>query len=203
VDVASAFPRSLERLVALLAELPGIGRKSAARIALSLVESSEPECRALADGIVEARTKTIRCSVCGGFTEEDPCSICRDSRRDAGVVCVVDRPSAILALERTGRFRGRYHGLGGVLSPLDGIGPEDLTIDALAGRARTGSLREIILALNPTTDGEATSLYIAKLLAPMGIRVTRLASGLPVGGDLDLADELTLGHALDERRELS
>jgi recombination protein RecR len=200
--VASTFPPSLERLVALLSELPGIGRKSAARIALRLVESSEPECLALAEAIVHAKARTIPCSSCGGFTEADPCPICRDARRDAGVVCVVDRPSAVLALERTGRFRGMYHVLGGVLSPLDGIGPEDLRIDALVERARKGGLKEIILALNPTTEGEATSLYIAKLLAPLGVRVTRLASGLPVGGDLDLADELTLGHALDERREL-
>ena len=198
----ASLPPSLERLIGLLSRLPGIGRKSATRIALRLLDSSEAESRELARSIVEACEKTIRCSTCGGFTEEDPCGICTDVRRDQNVVCVVERSSDIIAVERTGRYRGRYHVLGGLLSPLDGVGPENLRIDALVARARASELSEIILALNPTAEGEATSLYIAKLVTPTGIRVTRLASGLPVGGDLDLADELTLGTALEERREL-
>lgn len=198
----TAFPPGLERLVQLLTKLPGIGRKSATRIALRLVESSKAECREFAGSIVDARERTRKCTSCGGLTEEDPCSICRDARRDGALVCVVERPSDILALERTGRYQGRYHVLGGLLSPLDGIGPDDLRIDQLAERAADGSLKEVILALNPTAEGEATSLYAAKLLAPLDVRVTRLASGLPVGGDLDLADELTLGTALEERRDI-
>jgi recombination protein RecR len=196
------FPPSLERLVRLFQTLPGIGRKSATRIALRLLESSEAECRDFAAGILEAKERIVYCSECGGLTEVDPCAICSDPGRDAGVVCVVERPSDVLALERTGRYRGRYHVLGGVLSPLDGVGPDDLRIDGLLALARSGRLKEIIFALNPTAEGEATALYLAKLLTPLGVRVTRLASGLPVGGDLDLADELTLGTALDERREI-
>lgn len=196
------LPPAIDRLVRLLSTLPGIGRKSAMRIALKLVGSPEAECRELAESIMTAKTRTRACSMCGGLTEEDPCRICRDAKRDSSVVCVVERASDILALERTSRFRGRYHVLGGVLSPLDGVGPSDLRIDALVDRARKREFREVILALNPTTEGEATSLYIGDLLIPIGVRVTRLASGLPVGGDLDLADELTLGTALDERREL-
>jgi recombination protein RecR len=197
-----SFPPSLARLVQLFGTLPGIGKKSATRIVLRLIDSTEAECRELARAIVEARERTRKCSVCGGLTEDDPCRICSDARRDEGLVCVVERPSDILALERTGRYNGRYHVLDGLLSPLDGVGPDDLRIDDLLARARGGVLREVILALNPTAEGEATSLYIGKLLGPPGVRVSRLASGLPVGGDLDLADELTLGTALDERRQL-
>jgi recombination protein RecR len=196
------FPPAIDRLIQVLTTLPGVGRKSATRIALRIIGSTEAECRALAEAIVTAKARTRACSVCGGLTEEDPCPICRDARRDASIVCVVERASDILAMERTSRFRGRYHVLGGLLSPLDGVGPSDIRIDALVDRAKAGEIKEAILALNPTTEGEATALYIGKLLAPLGIRVTRLASGLPVGGDLDLADELTLGTALDERREL-
>lgn len=198
----SVFPESLTRLVQMLSRLPGIGRKSATRMALKLVESTEAECVELARAIVEAKRRTRDCSVCGGLTEDDPCDICRDARRDGALICVVERGSDILALERTGRFRGRYHVLGGVLSPLDGVGPEDLRLGRLAERVRDEGVKEVILAVNPTSEGEATSLYVAKLLAPLGVRVTRIASGLPVGGDLDLADELTLGTALDERRDL-
>ncbi len=196
------LPPTLERLIRLLAGLPGIGRKSATRIALKIVESSEAYARELASAIVAARERTRLCSICGGLTEDDPCSICTDPRRDEHLVCVVERPSDILALERTSRFRGRYHVLGGLLSPLDGVGPEDLRIDELVARVRGSRAAEVILALNPTAEGEATTLYLGKLLTPMRVRVTKLASGLPVGGDLDLADELTLGKALEERREL-
>jgi len=197
-----SFPPTLDRLIGILSRLPGIGRKSATRIALRLLDSTEAECRDLASMIVEAKERTARCSICGGFTEQDPCIICADTRRDASLVCVVERPSDVLALERTGRYGGRYHVLDGLLSPLDGIGPEHLRIERLEERAGRGDLREVILALNPTAEGEATSLYLAKLLRPHGVRVSRLASGLPVGGELDLADELTLATALDERREL-
>jgi recombination protein RecR len=196
------LPPAIDRLIRVLSTLPGVGRKSATRIALRLVASTEAECRELAESIVTAKARTRACSICGGLTEDDPCSICADARRDPSLVCVVERASDVLALERTSRYRGRYHVLGGLLSPLDGVGPSDLRIDALVERARSGEVREVILALNPTTEGEATSLYLGKLLAPLGIRVTKLASGLPVGGDLDLADELTLGTALDERRDL-
>ena len=198
----SLFPPSLDRLVLILARLPGIGRKSATRIALKLVASSATDCRELARIIVEASERTIGCSICGALTECDPCYICTDPRREGGVICVVERPSDVIALERTSRFRGKYHVLGGLLSPLDGVGPEDLRLDSLVARARVDDVTEIILALNPTAEGEATALYLARLLAVAGVRVTKLASGIPVGGDLDLADELTLGTALDERREL-
>jgi recombination protein RecR len=198
----SLFPPSLERLVLILARLPGIGKKSATRIALKLVASSGADCRELARTIIEASEKTIGCSTCGALTESDPCSICSDARRESTVICVVERPSDVIALERTSRYRGRYHVLGGLLSPLDGIGPEDLRLDSLGRRAREKDVSEIILALNPTAEGEATSHYLARLLTETGVRVTKLASGIPVGGDLDLADELTLGTALDERREL-
>jgi recombination protein RecR len=198
----SLFPPSLERLVLILARLPGIGRKSATRIALKLVASSDADCRELARAIVDASEKTVGCSICGALTEADPCDICTDSRRDPAAICVVERPSDVIALERTSRFRGRYHVLDGLLSPLDGVGPEDLRLDSLVERAHRDEVSEIILALNPTAEGEATSLYLARLLADHGVRVTKLASGIPVGGDLDLADELTLGTALEERREL-
>lgn len=197
-----AFPPSLERLVRQLATLPGIGRKSATRIALKVVGWSEPECRELADAILDAKRRTVDCSICGSLTEDDPCPICTDARRDDSVLCVVERGSDVLALERTGRFDGRYHVLGGLLSPLDGIGPENLRIARLLERVREGGVTEVILALNPTAEGEATALYLARRLGPLEARVTRLASGLPVGGELDLADELTLGTALLERREL-
>jgi len=196
----AGFPPALDRLVQTLGRLPGIGRKSATRIALKLVSSSEAECGELASAIVEARSRTIRCSECGSFTEEDPCSICTDARRDPSVICVVERASDVLAIERTGRFRGRYHVLGGLLSPLDGIGPENLRIDSLLARVTASAIGEVILALNPTAEGEATALYLARLVGSHGATVSRLASGLPVGGELDLADELTLGTALEERR---
>ncbi len=196
----AGFPQALDRLVGALGRLPGIGRKSATRIALKLVSSSEAECRELADAIVTARLRTVRCSICGAFTEDDPCSICTDARRDPRVICVVERASDVLALERTGRFGGRYHVLGGLLSPLDGIGPENLSIEALIERTAADAVGEVILALNPTAEGEATALYLARILTSRGVTVTKLASGLPVGGDLDLADELTLGTALEERR---
>jgi recombination protein RecR len=198
----TAFPPSLERLVQMLSALPGIGRKSATRIALRLVESPPPECEELARAIVAAKANTRPCSQCGSYTEDERCGVCADARRDASVICVVERASDVLALERTGRFRGLYHVLGGLLSPLDGVGPEDLRLDALASRAGSQGVREVILALNPTSEGEATALYVARLLSGAGVRVTRIASGLPVGGDLDLADDLTLGAALEERREL-
>jgi recombination protein RecR len=198
----AVFPPTLDRLVQILSRLPGIGRKSATRIALKLMSSSKADCAELARAIVEAREKTLKCSQCGALTEVDPCRICTDPRRDRSVVCVVERPSDVIAFERTSRFRGRYHVLGGLLSPLDGIGPEDLRITSLAKRACTPEVQEIILALNPTAEGEATSLYIAKLLSDSSVRVSKLASGIPVGGDLDLADDLTLGTALEERREL-
>jgi recombination protein RecR len=198
----AVFPPTLDRLVQILSRLPGIGRKSATRIALKLMSSSEADCRELARAIVEAREKTLHCSRCGALTEVDPCGICTDPRRDPAIICVVERPSDVIALERTNRFRGRYHVLGGLLSPLDGIGPEDLRMEELAGRACEPDVSEIILALNPTSEGEATSLYVAKLLAEAAVKVSKLASGIPVGGDLDLADDLTLGTALEERREL-
>jgi recombination protein RecR len=198
----AAFPPTLERLVQLLSALPGIGRKSATRIALRLVESPRAECDELARVIVAAKANTRPCSVCGSYTEDERCGVCADARRDQSVICVVERASDVPALERTGRFRGLYHVLGGLLSPLDGVGPENLRLDSLASRAGAQDVREVILALNPTSEGEATALYVARLLSGARVRVTRIASGLPVGGDLDLADDLTLGAALEERREL-
>ena len=198
--VPAAEPVS--RLIEELGKLPGIGPKSAARLAYYLLRVPEAEARALAEAIVVVKERTVVCSSCQNITETDPCALCTSEERDRSVICVVKEPLDILALERTGRYRGLYHVLHGVLSPMDGIGPDDLKIAELLERVKTGTVKEVILATNPNLEGEATAMYIQKLLAPLGVQLTRLARGLPVGGDLEYADEVTLSHALESRQAM-
>ena len=192
---------SIERLVAELSRLPGIGPRSAQRLAFHMMKAPPERSRALAEAIVDMSEKLRPCSVCFGFAEAELCPICADPRRDTSLLCVVEEPSAILPIERTNEYRGRYHVLGGALSPIDGVDPEDLRIDELVARIGADDVTELVIATNPTMSGEATALYLADLMRGR-VRVTRLASGLPVGADLEHADELTLGRALLGRRDL-
>jgi len=194
--------RFLELLIEELVRLPSVGQKSAQRLALHLMRVPQEEALRLAEAIRAAREKVGFCSVCGLFSEEDPCLIDRDPQRDPQLVCVVEQPADVLAFERTGSFRGRYHVLGGALSPLAGIRPEDLRIRELLERMRTEPIQEIILATNPNVAGEATALYLSRLLAPLGVKVTRIARGVPMGSDLEYSDQVTLARALEGRREL-
>jgi recombination protein RecR len=192
---------SIERLVAELARLPGIGPRSAQRLAFHMMKAPPERARGLAEAIVDMSEKLRPCSVCFSFAEAELCPICADPRRDVSLLCVVEEPSAILPIERTNEYRGRYHVLGGALSPIDGVDPEDLRIDELVARIGQDEVEELVIATNPTMSGEATALYLADLMRGQ-VRVTRLASGLPVGADLEHADELTLGRALLGRRDL-
>ena len=192
----------LEQLIDELVKLPAVGQKSAQRLALHLLRVPRDEALRLAEAIRAAREKVGFCSVCGLFSEEDPCPIDRDPQRDPHVVCVVEQPGDVLALERTGSFRGRYHVLGGALSPLEGTQPENLRIRELLARLRAEPIEEIILATNPNVAGEATALYLSRLLAPLGVRVTRIARGVPMGSDLEYSDQVTLARALEGRREI-
>ena len=192
----------LEQLIEELMKLPSVGQKSAQRLALHLLRASREEAQRLADAIRAVKEHVGFCSVCGNFSEEDPCLICRDTQRDATLVCVVEQPVDVLAFERTGQFRGRYHVLGGALSPLDGTHPEDLRIQPLLERLRREPVQEIILATNPNVAGEATALYLSRLLAPLGMKVTRIARGVPMGSDLEYSDLVTLARALEGRREV-
>jgi recombination protein RecR len=201
------FASPIARLVQQLGKLPGIGEKTAARLAFHILRASPEDAAALAAAIAEVKQKIRFCSVCCDLTEADPCAICRDARRDAGVVCVVAQPQDVVAIERTGGYRGRYHVLHGVLSPLDGIGPDDLRITELVARCAgrpddDGAIREAILATSPSVEGEATAVYLAKLLRPLGVRATRIATGVPIGGELEYADQVTLARAIDGRREM-
>jgi recombination protein RecR len=193
------LPPSAEALVRELTRLPGVGRRSAQRLAVHLLRVPEADALNLAHVIEHARAHIHPCPECFGFAEDGLCPICRDTRRDESVICVVEAPQDVDPIERSGAFRGRYHVLGGALSPLDGVDPEDLTIAQLVQRVQAGGITEVILATNPTMTGEATAAYIAGLLRA-DAKITRLASGLPVGGDLEFADEVTLGRALDGRR---
>jgi recombination protein RecR len=193
---------AIDDLVGHLARLPGIGRKTALRLAFHLLKQPEEEARGLAASIVLVRDRVRPCTRCGHLSEEDPCEICRSARRDVATVCVVEESSDILAIERTGEYRGLYHVLGGRLSPLDGIGPSELNVQPLLERAGTGDVREVVLATNPSVEGEATAIFLGRLLAPLGVRVTRIARGLPVGGDLEYADGVTIAQALSGRRDL-
>jgi recombination protein RecR len=194
---------AIEQLTAELAKLPGIGRKTATRLTFHLLKQSCGAVESLARAIQAIVDRIAPCSTCGNFSETDPCSICSDSRRDSGILCVVEEASDIEAIERSDEYRGLYHVLGGHLSPLDGIGPEDLRIDDLRRRVENGSgLREVIVATNPSMEGEVTATYLRGVLAPLGLRVTRIARGLPVGGDLEYADRSTIAQALVARREM-
>lgn len=192
----------VSRLIEELSKLPGIGPKSAARLTYYLLRIPEAEARALAEAIIAVKEKTVLCSSCQNITDSNPCAVCASKERDHSIICVVKEPLDILALERTGRYRGLYHVLHGVLSPMDGIGPDDLKIKELLQRLKAGSVSEVILATNPNLEGEATAMYLQRLLSPFGVRLTRLARGLPVGGDLEYADEVTLTHALEGRQEM-
>ena len=192
----------VSRLIEELGKLPGIGPKSAARLTYYLLRIPEAEARALAEAIIAVKEKTVLCSSCQNITDSNPCAICASKERDHSIICVVKEPLDILALERTGRYKGLYHVLHGVLSPMDGIGPDDLKIKELLQRLKAGSVEEVILATNPNLEGEATAMYLQRLLSPFGVRLTRLARGLPVGGDLEYADEVTLTHALEGRQEI-
>ena len=192
----------VSRLIEELGKLPGIGPKSAARLTYHLLRIPEAEARALAEAIIAVKEKTVLCSSCQNITDSNPCAICGSKERDHSIICVVKEPLDIMALERTGQYKGLYHVLHGVLSPMDGIGPDDLKIKELLQRLKAGSVEEVILATNPNLEGEATAMYLQRLLSPFGVRLTRLARGLPVGGDLEYADEVTLTHALEGRQEM-
>lgn len=196
------FEPPLQRVVDELARLPGIGLKTAQRLAFHLLHIEEADAVRLGESIIELRRLVSLCLRCFNVTAEQECAICRDLRRDPAIVCVVERAQDIAVIERTGEFDGRYHVLGGALSPIEGIRPDQLRVRELVARIDDEGIKEIVAATNPTVEGDATALYLARLLKPLGVTVTRLASGLPVGGDLDYADEITLGRALAGRREL-
>jgi recombination protein RecR len=194
---------AIEELITELARLPGIGRKTAQRLTFHLLQQPPEQIGRLASVLASVTERVRPCEACGNLTEDQPCSICQDPRRDAGVVCVVEEPSTVTVVDRSTDFRGRYHVLGGHLSPLDGVGPESLRLDSLVERVRQGGVREVILATNPSMEGEVTATYIQQLLAGMDVRVTRLARGLPMGGDLEYIDGVTLAHALVARQDVS
>ena len=197
------YPEPVARLIDALQRLPGIGPKTAQRLTFYLLKRPADEVRELGDALLAVKEKITYCRTCFNVTDEDPCRICSDPRRDEHVICVVEEPNDLLAMERTGEYRGRYHVLLGALSPLDGIGPDDLKIRELLARLEGRETTEVILATNPNVEGEATALYLAKLLRPLAVRITRIARGLPVGGDLEYADQVTLSKALEGRREIS
>ncbi len=190
------------KLIEEFEKLPGIGHKTAQRLAFHVLNLPAEKSEALANAIKEAKLKTRYCSICSNLTETDPCSICSSAKRDHGLICIVEDPRDVVAMERIREFNGIYHVLHGVISPMEGIGPEDIKIKELLQRIREGDIREVILATDPDVEGEATAMYISKLLKPVGIRTTRIAHGIPVGGDLEYADEVTLAKALEGRREI-
>jgi recombination protein RecR len=196
------FEGPVQDLIDALRRLPGIGYKSAQRLAFHLLKAPAEEAHGLADAIVAAKQKVAICKQCFNVSEGELCSFCRDPKRDGTIVCVVEEPGDIIAVERTQEFRGTYHVLGGHISPMDGIGPDDLRIRELLQRLGAGEIKEVIVCTNPTVEGEATAIYLAGLIKPLEVRVTRIASGLPVGGDLEYADEVTLGRALEGRRDI-
>jgi len=198
------FASPIARLVQQLAKLPGIGEKTAARLAFHILRAAPEDAAALAAAITDVKQRIRFCGVCCDLTEADPCSVCADARREVGLVCVVAQPQDVVAIERTGGYRGRYHVLHGLLSPLDGIGPEDLRVTELVRRCSDAAapITEVILATSSTVEGEATAVYLSKLLRPLGVRASRIATGVPMGGELEYADQLTLVRAIDGRREM-
>ncbi len=192
----------VQDLIDELGRLPGVGPKSAQRIAFHVLGADPADVRRLANVLVEVKDKVRFCRICGNVAEEDECRVCRDPRRDPSVLCVVEEPKDVVAIEKTREFRGRYHVLGGAISPIEGVGPDDLRVKELMTRLSDGEITEIIIATDPNLEGEATATYLARLAKPMGLSVSRLASGLPVGGDLEYADEVTLGRAFEGRRKL-
>lgn len=196
------YAKPLNKLINELSRLPGIGGKTAQRLALHILSVSDEEAFALADAIRDAKEKMTFCSVCGNLTDTDPCSICADDTRDKSTICVVESPKDVLAMEKIREYRGYYHVLHGVISPMDEKGPDDINLKSLIPRLRDENVKELIIATNPTIEGEATAVYIARLIKPSGIKVSRIAHGIPVGGDLEYADEVTLLKAVEGRREL-
>lgn len=196
------YAKPLNKLIGELSKLQGIGNKTAQRLAFNLLAVDKSEALALAHAIIDARENMSYCSECGNLTDQDPCLICKDTQRDKELICVVESPKDVAAIERMREFKGQYHVLHGAISPMDGIGPEDINLKALIIRLQNSQVKEIILATNPNIEGEATAMYIARLVKPSGIKVTRIAHGVPVGGDLDYADEITLSKAMEGRREL-
>lgn len=197
-----AAPAPVAKLIDEFHKLPGIGPKSAQRLTYHMLRIPPEDALALANAIIELKEKTVLCSICQNVTERDPCEVCRDESRDRTMICIVEEPLDILAIERTRGFHGLYHVLHGVISPMDGVGPEDLKMRELLERLRGGSVHEVIMATNPNLEGEATAMYVSRLLTPMGIRVTRLARGLPMGSDLEYADDVTLTRALENRQDV-
>jgi len=196
------YSKSLQRLISALHRLPGIGPKSAQRLAFHILKSSRAEANELAQAILAAKEKMKSCSVCGNITDSDPCLICDDSTRDGSTICVVEQPQDIFIFEKMGEYKGTYHVLMGALSPLDGVGPDDLKIKGLVRRIEQDKIKEVIIATNPNVEGEATAAYLSKLIRPLGVKVTQLAQGMPMGSDLEYADEVTLAKALEGRREV-
>ena len=201
-QAAEISGKALGGMIDAFMKLPGIGKKSAERLAFAVLGMPREEAAGIAQAILDLKNNSRYCSVCNNITEDELCGICRDPARDSSRICVVEEPSNILILEKTGIFRGRYHALLGAIAPLDGIGPEDLKIDGLMERLRAGGITEVIIATNPTVKGETTALYLSKLIKPLGISVSRIAYGLPVGGDIEYADENTVQRALEGRREM-
>jgi recombination protein RecR len=196
------YIESLQILAEKFARLQGVGRKSAMRMAFSVLELDEEAARDFADAIVDAKTKIHKCPICGNLTDKDVCYVCSDLSRDTGVICVVEDVKALMSIEKVREFKGTYHVLGGALSPVNGITPDKLSVKELLERVAKDDVREVIVATNPTQDGEVTAMYISKYLKPLGVKVTRLAYGIPVGADLEYADEITLGRALEGRRDV-
>ena len=197
-----SYPEPLTRLVDQLKRLPGIGAKSAQRLAFHVLKTPREEVERLADAMREVKDRVTYCTVCSNITDVDPCFYCTDSARDPRIICVVEEPENVTGVEKTRDFKGLYHVLMGALSPLHGVGPDDLKIRSLLARVSEGTVEEVILATNPNVEGEATAIYLAKLLKPLGVRVTRIAMGVPVGSDLEYADEVTMQRAMEGRREL-
>jgi len=197
------YEGAIQDLVDELGRLPGVGPKSAQRIAFHILSADPADVRRLADALTEVKARVRFCEICGNVAQEAQCRICRDPRRSPNVICVVEEAKDVVAIERTREFRGRYHVLGGAINPIGGVGPDDLRIASLLSRLADGTVTEVILATDPNVEGEATATYLARLLVPMGLTVSRLASGLPVGGDLEYADEVTLGRAFEGRRRIS
>ena len=191
----------INQLIKKLAKLPGVGGKTASRLALYILRSSKEEAYDLARSIVSVKEKITFCSVCYNLTDENPCKICKDEKRDKEIICVVEEPGDLMALESSGDFKGKYHVLFGVISPLDGVTPDDIKIQELLERLNNGQVKEVIVATNPTTNGNATALYLSNLIKPLGIKVTRIAQGIPIGGDIEYTDEVTLRKAMEGRRD--
>ena len=197
-----SLPASLQELVDQLKKLPGVGAKSAQRLAFHVLRTPREDAERLCQAIRDVKDRVTYCTICNNITDSDPCSLCGDERRDHHTICVVEEPQNVSVVDRTGGYRGVFHVLMGTISPLQGVGPDDLKIKSLLARIAGGGVEEVILATNPTVEGEATAIYLARLLKPLGVRVTRIATGIPVGSDLDYADDLSVGKSLDGRREV-